>query len=263
MASVPTIIQVLAVSGVINTLRLLSAMNSTALPRVQLQTALDDEGIPESEKILDACIDAHLLQFYGPELGLSRTGLRVLSLVDALEGADIDDVYRQLRRIDGRSDMYELVREGMTSRFMNTLIDRPAVRRLYLCSPWVNPSKRDLGILRYTLLQAHRGSELTPELLVMTRPRDHVPRECVPGIDALAALGATIYFHPRLHSKLYIREPGPSGGILLAIVGSQNLTRANNLELGIQINGDTHVISQLIQFFWHLTSMPGVTADNE
>ena len=67
-------------------------------------------------------------------------------------------------------------------------------------------------------------------------------------------LGATIFLHRSLHSKLYIREPGANGGSLLAIVGSQNLTRSNYLELGIQILGDSTLVQNLVRYFFDVTN---------
>ena len=40
----------------------------------------------------------------------------------------------------------------------------------------------------------------------------------------------------------------------MAIVGSQNLTRSNHLELGIRVNNDSRMIDELIRYFLELTS---------
>ena len=40
----------------------------------------------------------------------------------------------------------------------------------------------------------------------------------------------------------------------MAIVGSQNLTKSNYLELGIRINSDNQVIDHLIAYFWEITN---------
>jgi hypothetical protein len=44
-----------------------------------------------------------------------------------------------------------------------------------------------------------------------------------------------------------------SGGYSMAILGSQNLTRSNYLELGIRINSDSQIINKLIAYFWELS----------
>jgi hypothetical protein len=71
-------------------------------------------------------------------------------------------------------------------------------------------------------------------------------------IDFLASLGAQVVEKPALHSKLYMREPGPSGGLTLAIVGSENLTRPKWIELGIQIRNDSHIFSRLRSYFFDI-----------
>jgi hypothetical protein len=38
------------------------------------------------------------------------------------------------------------------------------------------------------------------------------------------------------------------------VVGSQNLTCSMNLELGIKINSDSHIINQLIGYFWDVSN---------
>src|SRR5437867_2721150 len=45
-----------------------------------------------------------------------------------------------------------------------------------------------------------------------------------------------------------------SVGLSMAIVGSQNLTRSNHLELGIRVNNDSRMIDELIRYFLELTS---------
>ena len=104
-------------------------------------------------------------------------------------------------------------------------------------------------MLNYALLQATRRQGSEPEILVITRPPGATPPGTEDGLEPFVKIGARIFFHQRVHSKLYIREPSGRGGYSLAIVGSQNLTRSAHLELGIRICGDDRIILQLIQFF--------------
>jgi len=62
--------------------------------------------------------------------------------------------------------------------------------------------------------------------------------------------GAEVVLHRSVHTKLYIRQPGPAGGPLMAIIGSENLTGARNLELGLRINEDAALIGNLINYFY-------------
>ena len=148
---------------------------------------------------------------------------------------------------------YELVREGMISKFFKSLVDNPRFGRLYFCSPWINPSETEAAILRYACLQTQRRG-VQCDVLVITRPPEMMPPGMEGGLDCFKDVGAKILFHPRLHSKLYIREPDANGGHSIAIVGSQNLTRSTHLELGIRINDDSRMIDELIRYFLHLAA---------
>lgn len=76
------------------------------------------------------------------------------------------------------------------------------------------------------------------------------------GLDALKSLGAKVVEKRKLHSKLYMREPGPSGGLSLAIVGSENLTRPKWIELGIEIRNDSQILGQLRKYFFDVFGNP-------
>ena len=68
-------------------------------------------------------------------------------------------------------------------------------------------------------------------------------------LKELRALGATIMTHRKLHAKLYISEPGPRGGSFYAVFGSENLTGANNIELGLKVENDNEMLTRLRDFF--------------
>lgn len=246
------ILTLLATTGVDVTLRHLADAADSAYPRIELENVLHDHGAPSPAHLVDSLIGANLLQRIGDRIAISRNGRKVRLLTDAIEGGDIRDICRRLQHIDGRQS-YELVQEGMTEGFFSDLTratDR--LGTLYVCSPWINASDLAIRNLRYCFISASRQSEQLPELLVVTRPtRD---RTSPASLAPFCELGARVYLHPRLHSKLYIREPGQNGGALFAVVGSQNLTRSRYFELGIRIAGDDQIIRQLIQYFMGLTS---------
>ena len=171
----------------------------------------------------------------------------------AIAGGDVSDIFRRLQRIDG-GQSYELVREGMTELFFASLNRAPdRLGTLYICSPWINASESAIRHLRYSYLRQSGHSMQQPELLVVTRPPQD--QGSLSSLAPFRDLGARIFFHRRLHSKLYIREPDQSGGTLLAIVGSQNLTRSRYLELGIRIAGGDQLVRQLIRYFLELTNV--------
>ena len=89
---------------------------------------------------------------------------------------------------------------------------------------------------------------------MITRPSPKTKNDLPESVRPLVDLGANVFLHPKVHSKLYIREPGTEGGLLLAVLGSENLTRSVNLELGIRINADDNIINKLIRYFWEVSS---------
>ncbi len=246
--------QIVARPGAAEVLQALAADQDTSLTRPVLEDLFRRHGTPEPVQLIDEFLGAHLLARLGSRLGLSVFGVRTALLLDALNGGDVEDVFRRLRRLTGVSAAYELVQEGMTGLFFQSLLEKPGFGRLYICSPWIHPSPREAACLHYATMKMQERTKEIPELLVISRPPDSAPKGTEGGFDAFLKLGARVFFHRRLHSKLYIREPDLSGGYLMAIVGSQNLTRSEHLELGIRINGDERLIGQLIQYFFDLMS---------
>jgi hypothetical protein len=102
--------------------------------------------------------------------------------------------------------------------------------------------------------KARRTLTRPPEILVLVQT-PKIP-ELKTTIDVLRQFGAEVVEKPRLHSKLYMREPGPSGGLSLAIVGSENLTRQKWIELGIEIRNDSHILSKLRSYFFDVFGSP-------
>ena len=189
-----------------------------------------------------------------PHLALSTHGHRALLFASGALGASSDDVIRELRTVERGLQQYELVREGMTTRFIKGLLQEPGFQRLYLCSPWINLQRDDLARLAIALDKANRSLPRPPELFVLVQtPKT---QEMKAAIGKLSNLGAVISEKPRLHSKLYMREPGPAGGLWLAIVGSENLTRQKWIELGIEIRNDAELLSRLRGYFFGLFQAP-------
>jgi len=181
-------------------------------------------------------------------------GRRASLLLDAINGADLREVWRRLTHLDPALRTYELIRNKLTHNFLESLVTRPSFGRLYLCSPWISFERRQENLLANAMLQAERGGR-RPEILVVMRPLRGDIAAVPPAGRFLQKLGATVYLNRSLHSKLYIREPNQGGGYLMAILGSQNLTRSNYLELGIKIHSDTPIIQNLISYFFDLTNL--------
>jgi hypothetical protein len=252
------LLDVLARSGVDDFLKSLIHTSDSTHARPLLEDKLADAGSTSASGTLDELLDLQILQRVGPRFGISQYGHRIALLLEAMRGGDIEQIYRRLRQLEGFDERYELVRQGMTTRFLGTLAERPYFGRLYFCSPWINLNEKEAALVRHGLIKSQgTGSGKNPEILVITRPLDEHPdgiRTSGLGIQPLVDMGAKVYFLKKVHTKLYIREPDENGGYSTALVGSENLTQSNYLELGIQIHGDNQLIAQLIAHFIELTS---------
>ncbi len=243
--------QKLSAPGTYEFLRTLDQSDATASPEDQILEMMAASGVEQPRHTFKDLVAAGVLQILGVDFGLSTFGIRVCVLLEALNGGDIRLAYQRLSNLDSTLHSYQLVREGMTDTFLENISSRPGFVRLYLCSPWISLSDRNRTLLVHALHSAESRGE-RPELLVLTRPG--ADGNAPPGIAPLQEFGATVFLNSRLHTKLYIREPGKWGGYSMAIVGSQNLTRSNYLELGIRINSDSTMIDRLIAYFWTLSS---------
>lgn len=201
--------------------------------------------------------DLQLAGFFAgrsPELSLSSRGHRTLLFTSGALGSSSEAVIRELRTVERSLLQYELVREGMTSRFIKGLLQEPGFQRLYLCSPWINLHKDNQARLAVALDKARRALPRPPELFVLAQTPS--TNEMFESLEWLRTLGAVVTEKPKLHSKLYMREPGPSGGLWLAIVGSENLTRQKWIELGIEIRNDSQLLLRLRSYFFEVLQAP-------
>ena len=243
--------QKLSAPGTYEFLSTLDQISATASPEEQILEMMAASGVEQPQHTFEDLVAAGVLQILGVEFGLSTSGIRAFILLEALNGGDLRLAYQRLSNLDNTLHSYQLVREGMTDTFLENISARPGFARLYLCSPWIGLSDRNRALLVHALHAAESRGE-RPELLVLARPGGD--GNAPPGIASLQELGATVFLNPRLHTKLYIREPGKWGGYSMAIVGSQNLTRSKYLELGIRINSDSTMVDRLIAYFWALSN---------
>jgi|GEM_PF-1036895 hypothetical protein len=222
--------------------------STTAFPPNYVLEQMDASGVVDPVALLDDMLSENLLGWQGNRIGLTPLGIRTTLLAEALNGGDIRAVYERLSHHDVGLQMYELVREGMTRQFVESLVRRPGFGRLYICSPWINLGPRLSEITMHAVIQAETR-RMRPEIWVITRPEPGTNDVPPPGVAGLRDLGAAVVLNTRLHTKLYIREPDANGGYSMAIVGSQNLTGSQYFELGIKINADSRLIGQLIVYF--------------
>jgi hypothetical protein len=240
--------------GTFEFLRELEGSSQTSFTTDEIEIIMVRHGVDKPQNAIEDFVASNLLHRDGKLLGLTTLGIRTYYLLDAINGADIRGVYRRLARLDSTLRIYELIREGMTKTFLQNINERLGFSRLYFCSPWISLDRKQQDLLVHAVLQAERKRGARPEILVIVRPEENADYAIPLTLKPFQDLGATIFLNKRLHTKLYIREPDTSGGYSMAIIGSQNLTKSNYLELGIRINSDSQMIDHLITYFWEITN---------
>jgi len=246
--------ETVGVRGAYEVLRELEASSITAFPASHIEATMSRFSMDNPQATIDDFVASNLLHRDGDLLGLTTLGIRTCFLLEAINGGDLRDIYRRLSRLDSTLRTYELIREGMTKTFLQNISERPGFARLYFCSPWISLDRKQQDMLTHAVMQAERRRGTRPEILVITRPVENTDLNVPETLKPFQDLGATIFLNKRLHTKLYIREPDTNGGYAMAIVGSQNLTKSNYLELGIRINSDSQVIDHLIAYFLEITN---------
>ena len=238
-----------------------TARSATRIPSIAFLNRLQELGCPSPRRVLTELDGAGFLAPHARGLAVSMAGYRALLFLSGALGAPTPSILDELYSIDTSSRRYELVREGMTTRFIKELLTNPSFQRLYICSPWINLQRQDLSRLAVAIHKAQGIVRRVPEILVVvqTPRRDDLAKS----IRDLKQFGATIVEKPRLHSKLYMRKPGPAGGLSMAIVGSENLTRPKWIELGIEIRNDSQILSQLRSYFFDVFGRVGGERSHE
>ncbi len=185
---------------------------------------------------------------------LSPKGHQMWWLLQAINGGNLKEILQQLRQLDPTLFPYEIVTEGMTADFIHGLASLPSFRRVLICSPWVYLKPKVLHKFAYAVYKAQERSPGNKvDVIVIARPLKQTDPQYDKRFEvfrSLTRIGVEIVLHEKLHSKLYIRDPGTAGGVSQAIFGSENLTSKRNIELGIRITNDTVIINKLITYFF-------------
>ena len=238
---------ILGSEGAFQVLGKLQRSSVTSYPTTELANLVESCGVADAAATVDQLLEANLLYRRPDGLAITRFGIRTAFLLEAIHGGDLQDIWRRLSALHPGLRTFELIRNQLTMVFLTGLSRRPGFRRLFICSPWISLDEYQRQLLMHAVMR-----EADPEILVITRPTSDgdPPR----GVKPLLDLGATVFLNRSLHTKLYIREPDGNGGALVAILGSQNLTKSTYLELGIQIRGDSTLVQNLIQYFFDVSN---------
>jgi hypothetical protein len=243
----------LGIEKVIETLSWLDA-NYGVLEKNDTMQAYGCLTAQETLHLLSNMANVGLTHDDGDYVHLTTTGKRTLLLLRALDGQDLAGVWRQLCVLYPSLHRYELVTEGMTRMFIDSLYSRPEAAHIFICSPWLDMDSSTRCVFVEAISRCEQATRRKPEILALTRPVTQTGNwpALADTVDWLMSLGIEVVFYPNLHSKLYIRQPGSAGTFSMAILGSQNLTKGRNIELGIQVVNDSEIIRKLTGYFFQL-----------
>lgn len=181
---------------------------------------------------------------------LSSLGERTTLLLKAINNEEeILEIYRQLKEIYPFLSLYELITENVTDYFIDSLVARPDFIRLYICSPWIRLSSVHIDRIRLSLNRASNNYKQLQFFIITLPVNRYKDDNALKTLKLLKDIGAYIVTNTRVHTKLYISEPGPLGGNHYAILGSENLTGRGNIELAIKIQNDNEILRKLSLYF--------------
>lgn len=183
---------------------------------------------------------------------LTREGKEAILLVDIVNGDPLSLILERIPSLQASS--FTLITHDITNYFIDDLAHHRDFSEVFVCSPWIRLSPVVLNDIDYLLESARKLTELSPKLHVITRPVFETPKDTIERswhrqiCDTLRWFkkrGAEIICIPNLHTKLFIvfgKE------FQTAIFGSENLTGAQNVELGIWVNDP--VIVDKLYIYW-------------
>lgn len=181
---------------------------------------------------------------------ISSFGKKVTLLLRAInDHEEISEVFQQLTYLYPRLKPYELITENITDYFISSLYSRPDFIRICICSPWIRLDENHIEQIKNAIFRASKRY-INLQIFIITLPLERYrDRKATETLKALKQIGAEIVINSRLHAKLYISEPGPSGGSYYAIFGSENLTGRRNIELAIKIENNNEILRKLSLYF--------------
>jgi hypothetical protein len=182
---------------------------------------------------------------------LTAEGKEALSLVDVINGAPISSIFEASTF---RDTSFTLITHDVTNYFIDELSCRRDFSEIFICSPWIRLMHNTLHDLSHILESARRTSEIDPRIHILTRaiPESVADSAKNPWNEQIRSTllwfeqkGAEITYVPNLHTKLFIIY---GKQFQTAIFGSENLTDAKNIELGIRIT-DPQIVNKLY-IYW-------------
>jgi len=187
-----------------------------------------------------------------PIYRLTSEGKEALSLVNVINGESLSSILGIMTVL--RSSLFSLITHDITNYFIDDLACRRDFSDVYICSPWIRLLPVALNDFGHILESSRKLTKSTPRLHVITRPFSETligapqqgwTKQIRDTLLWFKERGAEIVYTPNLHTKLFIIF---GKGFQTAIFGSENLTGAKNIELGIRITDS--VIVHKLYIYW-------------
>jgi len=179
-------------------------------------------------------------------LELTDIGREAFLLIKVVNGLSLDSVANQLSRL--RASNFYLVTHDICGCFLNIMKSRRDVEDVYICSPWIRLSDSYLADLEEIV----RKTRTRMEFRIITRPPSELsdgPKtwktQSIKTLKWFKEHNGDLVKVRKLHTKLYcvIGSNWQS-----ALFGSENLTEAGNIELGIRVD-DERMTQKLLSYF--------------
>jgi len=193
-------------------------------------------------------------------LEITDIGREAYLLAKVINGASLDSVVDQLSRL--QATRYSLLTQDICGCFLLFLKNKYDVEEIDICSPWIRLSSDYLSDLEAI---THRGLGKI-KLRVITRPPSELGES--PKLWREQVIRTLVWFRShnaellkikRLHTKLYCVV---GKNWQTAFFGSENLTEAGNIELGIRVD-DEVMTKRLLSYFSRIYSYSDEISENE
>lgn len=205
----------------------------------------NDYSYEQIDEVIRSLESIFFLERMGESLRITEDGSEGFLLLKVINGASLDSIIDQLTVTTRRR--WSLITRDITGAFFRMLSDVTNIKAVLICSPWIRLNDPQLNLL-FDLQQKNRAkvSVITRSVSLLKKDDNASWRNAVMStLIWLVKNGVEIVQHPNLHAKLYIIE---SSSYSSAIFGSENLTSAGNIELGIEIT-DESIIKRLISYW--------------
>lgn len=236
--------QILGQEGAYELLRYLRERSEIPLSEITRHFAKDFG----AQRVADVINDLQANWFVekiGDRIRITEDGSEAYLLLRVINGASLESVIDELS--SGMRRRFSLITRDITGAFFEMLSHIPRPKEILICSPWIRLSDNHLKVLSRLARRGVKISVITKPL-PSTKSGEISPSwkpQILKTIKWLVENRIETVVHPRLHSKLYIINTDYSS---VAIFGSENLTAAGNIELGIKVT-DGYIIGKLINYW--------------